>query len=213
MATNNTQSLKPFRQHAETDVVNLFSLEDDDADVMASYLGFKADGAKINKGLLVSVKGGGWKNTDDPVDKLGLGGDGSITPGKAFDNTTSFRYGTAAKVEPFKKGEEPLGITLWDVAEVDENGEKLLYHPRKAAEMQAVISGQAVPVLTKGIVLYSGKLTSDGSIVAGDPIYADNAQGGQLHKDATNDSAAAPRVGTALGSIDDNGFMLIKLDL
>jgi len=175
---------------------------------MASYADFKADGAKINKGLLVSVNGDGWKNSDDPVGKTGIG-----NPGATYANTTSFRYGATAKVEPFKKGEEPIGITLWDVAEVDENGEKLLYHPRKAAEMQAVISGQAVPVLTKGIVLYSGKLTSDGGIAAGDPIYADNAQGGQLHKDATNDSAAAPRVGTALGAIDSNGFMLIKLDL
>ena len=209
MATNNTQSLKPFRQHAETDVVNLFSLKDDDGDTMASYAGLKADGAKINKGVLVSVVGDGWQNTDDPVNKTGIG-----NPGASFTNTTSFRYGATAQVEPFKSGEQPLGITLWDVAEVDENGEKLLYHPRKAAEMQAVVSGQAVPVLTKGIVLYSGLLTSAGSIAAGDPVYADNTQGGQLHKDATSGgSVAQPRVGTALGSIDGNGFMLIKLDL
>ena len=37
MAANNTQSLKPFRQHAETDVVNLFTLQDDDGDIVASY--------------------------------------------------------------------------------------------------------------------------------------------------------------------------------
>jgi len=204
MATNNTQSLKPFRQHAETDVVNLFSLQDDDADVMASYADFKADGAKINKGLLVSVKGAGWKNSDDPVGKTGIG-----NPGATFGNTTSFRYGTTATVEPYKTGEEPLGITLWDIAEVDENGEKLLYHPRKAAEMQAVISGQAVPVLTKGIVLYSGLMSADPPS-AGDPIYADKSQGGQLSKALQTN---APRVGFALGNIDSNGFQLIKLDL
>ena len=165
MATNNTQSLKPFRQHAETDVVNLFSLKDDDGDTMASYAGLKADGAKINKGVLVSVVGDGWQNTDDPVNKTGIGNHCD-----SFTNTTSFRYGATAQVEPFKSGEQPIGITLWDVAEVDENGEKLLYHPRKAAEMQAVVSGQAVPVLTKGIVLYSGLLTSAGSIAAGYPV-------------------------------------------
>ena len=65
----NTQRLKPFRQHAETDVVNLFSLQDDDGDVIASYSDLKADGAKLNKGVLVSVKGHGWKNSDDPVGK------------------------------------------------------------------------------------------------------------------------------------------------
>ena len=209
MATNNTQSLKPFRQHAETDVVNLFSLEDDDADVVASYAALKADGAKISKGLLVSVKGAGWLNTDDPVGKLGLAADGTTTPGATYANTTSFRYGATAKVEPYKAGEEPLGITLWDVAEVDENGEKLLYHPRKAAEMQAVISGQAVPVLTKGIVLYSGLMSADPPS-AGDPIYAHKTQGGQLSKALQSD---APRVGQALGNIDGNGFQLIKIDL
>jgi hypothetical protein len=205
MATNNEQRLKPFRQHAETDVVNLFSLKDDDGDAMASYAGLKADGAKINKGLLVSVNGAGWKNDDDPVSASGIG-----NPGAAYTNTTSFRYGTTAKVEPYKAGEEPLGITLWDVAEVDENGEKLIYHPRKAAEMQAVISGQSVPVLTKGIILYSGLLTSAGGINAGETIYAHKTQGGQLHKDLQTD---APIVGKTLGDIDANGFVLIKIDL
>jgi len=204
MAANNTQSLRPFRQHAETDVINLFTLQDDDGDIVASYADLKADGAKMSKGILVSVKGNGWKNTDDPVNKTGIG-----TPGASYTNTTSFRYGATAAVEPYKAGEEPIGITLWDVAEVDENGEKLLYHPRKAAEMQAVVSGQAVPILTKGIILYSGLMSADPPS-AGDPVYADKTQGGQLHKGLQTN---APRVGTALCNVDANGFQLIKIDL
>jgi hypothetical protein len=204
MAANNTQSLKPFRQHAETDVINLFTLQDDDGDIVASYADLKADGAKMTKGILVSIKGNGWKNTDDPVNKTGIG-----TPGASYANTTSFRYGATAAVEPYKAGEEPIGITLWDVAEVDENGEKLIYHPRKAAEMQAVVSGQAVPILTKGIILYSGLMSADPPS-AGDPVYADKTQGGQLNKGLQTN---APRVGTALGDVDSNGFQLIKIDL
>ena len=50
----------------------------------------------------------------------------------------------------------PLGMLLYDVREDDENGEKLIFNPRKAAENDYVISGQAVPILTRGIVLYSG---------------------------------------------------------
>ena len=211
MAANNTQSLKPFRQHAETDVVNLFTLQDDDGDIVASYADLKADGAKMSKGILVSVKGNGWKNSDDPVGKTGIG-----NPGASYNNTVSFRYGTTAPVEPFKSGEQPLGVTLNDVAEVDENGEKLIYNPRKAAEMQAVVSGQAVPVLTKGIVLYSGNLTSGGAnaVTAGSAIYADNTNGGELSTSATSDgSVAQPQVGTALGSVDADGFILLKIDL
>jgi len=207
----NTQRLKPFRQHAETDVVNLFSLQDDDGDVVASYADLKADGAKINKGVLVSVKGHGWKNSDDPVGKTGIG-----NPGASYNNTVSFRYGTTATVEPFKSGEQPLGVTLYDVAEVDENGEKLIYNPRKAAEMQAVVSGQAVPVLTKGIVLYSGNLTSGGAntVTAGSPIYADSTNGGAISSSATSSGGVAQiQIGTALGSVDADGFILLKIDL
>ena len=211
MAANNTQSLKPFRQHAETDVVNLFTLQDDDGDIVASYADLKADGAKMSKGILVSVKGNGWKNSDDPVGKTGIG-----NPGASYSNTVSFRYGTTATVEPFKSGEQPLGVTLNDVAEVDENGEKLIYNPRKAAEMQAVVSGQAVPVLTQGFVLYSGSLPSGGAnaVTAGSAIYADNTNGGELSTSATSDgSVAQPQVGTALGSVDADGFILLKIDL
>lgn len=204
MAANNTQSLKPFRQHAETDVINLFSLQDDDGDIVASYADLKADGAKMTKGILVSVKGNGWKNSDDPVGNAGIG-----NAGVGIANTVSLRYGVAAAVEPYKAGEEPLGITLWDVAEVDENGEKLVYNPRKAAEMQAVVSGQAVPVLTKGIILYSGLMSADAP-AAGDPVYAHKTQGGQLNKAVQTD---APKVGIALGDIDEDGFQLIKIDL
>ena len=204
MAANNTQSLKPFRQHAETDVINLFTLQDDDGDIVASYADLKADGAKMTKGILVSVKGNGWKNSDDPVGKTGIG-----NPGASYDNTVSFRYGATAAVEPYKAGEEPIGITLFDVAEVDENGEKLIYNPRKAAEMQAVVSGQAVPVLTKGIILYSGLMSADPP-AAGDPVYAHKTQGGQLSKSLQTN---APQVGVALGALDADGFQLIKIDL
>ena len=204
MAANNTQSLKPFRQHAETDVINLFTLQDDDGDIVASYADLKADGAKMSKGILVSVKGNGWKNSDDPVGKTGIG-----NPGASYDNTVSFRYGATAAVEPYKAGEEPIGITLFDVAEVDENGEKLIYNPRKAAEMQAVVSGQAVPILTKGIILYSGLMSADAP-AAGDPVYAHKTQGGQLSKSLQTN---APQVGVALGALDADGFQLIKIDL
>jgi len=44
-----------------------------------------------------------------------------------------------------------LGITLNQTLAFDENGEKLLYNPVKRQELQAVLSGQAVPVATRGI--------------------------------------------------------------
>ena len=75
--------------------------------------------------------------------------------------------------------------------------------------MQAVVSGQAVPILTKGIILYSGLMSADAP-AAGDPVYAHKTQGGQLSKDLQTD---APQVGVALGALDADGFQLIKIDL
>ena len=48
-------------------------------------------------------------------------------------------------------GEPVLGMTLNQTLATDENGEKLLYNPVKRAELQAVLTGQAVPVATRGV--------------------------------------------------------------
>jgi hypothetical protein len=44
-----------------------------------------------------------------------------------------------------------LGMTLNQTLATDENGERLLYNPVKRAELQAVLTGQAVPVATRGV--------------------------------------------------------------
>ena len=199
----NTADLKPFRSYDEHDVVNLFALDDDTVNL-------NVDDAKIKKGKLVTVSNG-WKNTDEALDSHGLGGAAATSaPGKSFANTVSLRYGTTARVEPTATTEVPLGITLWDMAERDENGEKLLYHPRKAAEMQAVISGQTMPVLTKGVVLYKGQLTDVG-VAAGVNVYNSTSGNGELSID--NPSSTATKVGKTLGAKDDQGYVLLKVEL
>ena len=199
----NTADLKPFRSYDEHDVVNLFALDDDTVNL-------NVDDAKIKKGKLVTVSNG-WKNTDEALDSHGLGGATSTSaPGKSFANTVSLRYGTTARVNPTASGVAPLGITLWDMAERDENGEKLLYHPRKAAEMQAVISGQTMPVLTKGVVLYKGQLTDVG-VAAGVNVYNSTSGNGELSID--NPSSSATKVGKTLGAKDDQGYVLLKVEL
>jgi hypothetical protein len=203
---NNTQTLKPFRSYDEHDVVNLFALDFNTVDLNAD------PSVKIQKGVLVTVQDNGWRNTDEALDSHGLGGATSTTaPGKSFANTVSLRYGTTARVAPTKTTEVPLGITLWDMAERDENGEKLLYHPRKAAEMQAVISGQTMPVLTKGIVLYKGDLTLNRDFVPGAKVYNSTSGDGELSKD--NPSNAQTAVGKVLGKKDAQDYVLLKIEL
>ena len=202
---NNTQTLKPFRSYDEHDVVNLFALN-------FNTVNLDVDGAKIERGVLVTVADNGWKNTDEALDSHGLGGATTTTaPGKSFANTVSLRYGTTARVAPTAAGEVPLGITLWDMAERDENGEKLLYHPRKAAEMQAVISGQTMPVLTKGVVLYKGDLTKNRAVAAGIDVFNSTSGDGELTID--NPNSAQTKIGKTLGAKDDQDYVLLKVEL
>ena len=52
-------------------------------------------------------------------------------------------------------GAPVLGVTLNQTIANDENGEKLIYNPIKKDELQAVLSGQAVPVATRGLFTFS----------------------------------------------------------
>jgi hypothetical protein len=65
-------------------------------------------------------------------------------------------------------GEFPLGVTLNQTAKNDENGEKLLYNGTKKEELQAVLPGQTVPILTKGIITVSSDAVEggDGGLIA-----------------------------------------------
>ena len=45
-----------------------------------------------------------------------------------------------------------LGMLHRDVRDTDENGEKLHFYPQKREQLQCVLSGEAVPILTEGTV-------------------------------------------------------------
>ena len=182
--------IKPLRSYSEHDVVNLFAY--------AGTISTTA-GAKVNKGSVVKITGNGWKNTDDVVEMLG-------SPGATYQGTVSQRYGVPAKVNLCQSGDTPLGILLNSVAEVDENGELLKFNPRKAAEMEVAVSGQAVPILTRGVILYSGALT-EGAVAANVSVYATNA--GELSTTA----ASHVKVGKSLGAKDTDGYVLLKIEL
>jgi hypothetical protein len=62
-----------------------------------------------------------------------------------------------------------LGVMLYDVKEVDENGMKLLFDPVKRDELQCVVSGQAVPIARRGVFDVSSGLI-DGSMSVGQAV-------------------------------------------
>jgi hypothetical protein len=178
-------NLRPFRVVDEHDVVNLFKF---------------SGTLPASKGTMVYIHSG-W-DADQDLQLLG-------SPGASFNNTVSQRYGVTARVAACNdSGQAAVGLLLYDVRETDENGEKLIFNPAKAAQMQCVLSGQAVPFATKGIFLYSGV---GGTPVAGSPAYLGTDGGitsaGLLY------NTTVTKVGSFLGQKDGRGFILFKLDL
>ena len=148
---------------------------------------------------------------------LGDAGAGSA----GLSNVTTQRYGVTAKIKSAGGALIPLGLPLNHVAAYDENGEQLKFNPRKASELEAVIDGQAVPVVTRGIFLVNGVDVSDqgdGTAVALDATWL--AAGGKLYAGANgsitsgaNDgSNNLAQIGKGLGIVS-GGDVLMKLEL
>ena len=156
----------------------------------------------IYAGSAVKVRSG-WQNTDE------LSFIGNV--GAGYNNTVSQRYGVSAEVEYTDGGadEAALGITLYDVREYDENGEKLAFNPRKQDELQASLTGQAVPIATRGVFLMAtGAWANSPGVVFNQDVFATgNGQITTLGAKATNN-----RIGRTLGNPDADGSVLVKFD-
>lgn len=187
MAFSSTKRLiKPFRAYSEQEVINLFAYDLD----------------SVNKGTFVKVSSSGWVNTQDPLNIYN-----GVAVGASYFGTVADRYANTARVTIAGTGDnnKVIGLLLQDVRETDENGEKLVFHPRKAAELQCVVSGQAVPILRRGLVLaYATGAT------AGNTAYI-NANGEIDTNNILTNSGA--RVGSYLGTADSDGYTLLALDL
>jgi hypothetical protein len=113
----------------------------------------------------------------------------------------------------------------------DENDEKLLYYPQKKLETQSVLTGEAVPVLGKGIVTldnsaYDGApgvgewltLSSNAGKVTGLSGYGDPASdvqvigqvlatGARVNRGVSDDQFAGASVGT--GAANTEGAYIV----
>ena len=130
--------LHPFRQYSDIDVINMFANSTCDDNPFTNGNG--------SAGVFVKVNAG---NLDlDPITygtNAYLGKTDYPFLGAAQYPSVPLTFTAATNDAPV------LGITLNQTLAFDENGEKLLYNPIKTAELQAVLSGQAVPVATRGM--------------------------------------------------------------
>tara|TARA_B100000900_G_scaffold375510_1_gene357665 strand:- start:84775 stop:85398 length:624 start_codon:yes stop_codon:yes gene_type:complete len=178
----------PFRQYDDHDVVNLYRVAD--GMVLDSTTGAGSGDA----GTFVKVSAG-----DFSADPVAYSADSYL--GKTdypFVGRNQYPK-VSLEVEPVGTGDSSLlGITLLQTAKNDENGEKLLYNPQKAAELQAALPGQAVPIATKGIFTISASAFQGalgGNTTIGNGIKP--AAGGTVTGCATTDSAC---FGTIIGT-------------
>ena len=181
--------LKPFRDYSEHEVLNLFAFSGtaESAAVMATR------GAAVKISAEGFTTGPSNSSANQPTDFLG-------DVGSSFPLSNSQRFGVRPKVTLATSG-DVLGLTLMDVRELDENGEKLIFNPRKAAEMNVVISGQAVPVLTRGVVLYSGSAITNAT--AGQFAVVSGTAGDLANTSTlrTSEVAVGKFLGNAVGNI------------
>ncbi len=142
--------LLPFRQYNEHFVVNMFALDTAKLSLGVVAANTHAASGDHDAGVLVKVKGTGADLG------AGYGGDAAL---KSYMGETNYPHvgfnenpEAFGKFEPAGGTDVVLGVTLNQTLAYDENGEKMLYYRQKALEHQAVLPGEAVPVLTKGII-------------------------------------------------------------
>jgi len=185
-------NIKPFRVVNEYDVVNLYSF----------------NGSAADKGNFVEL------TSFNPSSHNGWS---TVNVGAAFDGTWSKRYTVNAKVSYTASGSQTtLGMLLYSVSDTDENGQQLRFIEKYKKDALCVVeSGEAVPVLTRGIVEISGfqgtpgvgsgayvSRSGDGSVVVGLPVLGTGSA-----------DYGSQKVGKFLSTTGADGYALLKIEL
>lgn len=202
MDITSSPNLKPFRQYDEQEVVNLYSHEE----------------ASANKGTFVSI------TTADGNTNVMQNGNSPATPHQDYHSSLSnlpsratvMREAVTWKIRSAQAGDTVLGVMLYDVKENNAFNEPYLYRPRyERAEQQIVISGEAVPVLTRGIVKLNGYSGTVGPNSGA--IIHPNSDGTLLVADsagvAFDGSTTGSLVGKFLSSEDADSYAVFKVEL
>jgi hypothetical protein len=127
--------------------------------------------------------------------------------GAAYANTVSQRYGISPFVATVNNsGDTAFGMLLYDVAELDENGQKYIFHPDLAAQRQVTLSGQPCAIVRKGDFIYSG---IEGTLPTAQSSPARLGNNGGL----TASGGAGTQVGIFMGPATSNGLVYLKLNI
>jgi hypothetical protein len=195
--------IEPYRDYSEHEVINLFSLDTSGvsaADLQGWKSGAAAGGAN-DAGVVVKAGTAvlpGDLPSADALKRSGalrdyLGASGQPHVGFNAYPVVEMTMGATGA------GEDALalGLTLKETLAYDENGENLLRYPLKKDELQAVLPGQASPILVRGLVLLNSDAfdvaptVGQGLICAADGKLSGDAAGTLGQCLAVNDSDGA----------------------
>lgn len=190
-------NLLPLRDYDEHDVINFCSLQEPVAN-MGSLVQWQGSG--INVDLLTAT----------PVGNLSLQLSNTFNPLWETLSKVKLTTGTVA-------ASQVAGMIVFNVREVDENGDKIRYNRTKMIEQQTVASGKNVPFAYEGIFLIGDFDNRSGADLvgakAGKAVIASTSGGGIIGVGAESLTPALGRLGTFQGPANRNGYALIKLDI
>ena len=205
--------LLPFRQYIEQDVINLYSLNT--TGLETALADPSVDGGNA-AGALVEISSGdfdkGIEYTNDSylgkTDYPHIGGNG-------------YPKVTGMQVTPHDGTGSAFGFTLRQTLTHDENGEKLLYYRQKMIEAQAVLPGEVVPVLTRGLLTLDSSAVSGTAPAEGADVFA--AAGGKIAASGTVKVGKCIAVGNRKAGLtadqfagesgESSAYFLIKIEL
>lgn len=179
-------NFKPLRDYSEHDVNNFFKLN-------------TATGAKATP---VVINGSGWNHNQKLVAAVNLAA--------GNDNINSPRWAVQAEVRAAVSGEKPFGLTLYDTREYNQWNYPLIYDKQRRIEAQAVVSGQAVPIVRKGMFTVGPFQTGE---VPAPGKYAVVRGTGEIGVgSATSGVAPAGAFGEFIGTKDNDGYAVVYIN-
>ena len=144
--------LFPFRQYSDHNVINMYANQTVDDNPSTDGNG----SAGVIVKVLVGAGAGGVAGGSISKDVIEFASSSSYLGKTDYPFLGADKYPqTPLRVTAATTGVPVLGVTLNQTISNDENGEKLLYNPVKKDELQAVLSGQACPVATKGLFTFA----------------------------------------------------------
>lgn len=193
MNITSTPNLKPMRLINPHEIINGL---------------YTANVGTLQKGTFVSIVSATGNNnvvtgaSSPATPHVGVVGNWGEAPSYAI----SKRWAVRDTVRAALSGDVPLGVTLNDVAESDQFGINYAYSPEyRRQEQQVVLSGESVPILTRGIIMVNG--------YQGTPVPGSGATLNSGLLVVAPYAKSVGCVGKWLKGADPDGYAMFKVEL